>query len=64
LEQGVDLNVIRGRLGHAHLDTTNRYAEITLRTKQAVVAACLPPVDASEARNGRNGWREDEDSMK
>jgi integrase/recombinase XerD len=64
LEQGVDVNVIRGWLGHAHLDTTNRYAEITLRTKQAVVAACLPPVDASEARNGRNGWRKDEDLMK
>ncbi|MGA2074720.1 MAG: tyrosine-type recombinase/integrase [Terriglobia bacterium] len=63
LEQGVDVNVIRGWLGHANLDTTNRYAEITLRTKQAVAAACLPPVDASEARNGRNGWRKDQDLM-
>ena len=58
------MNVIRGWLGHANLDTTNRYAEITLRTKQAAAAACLPPVDASEVRNRRNGWRKDEDLMK
>ena len=64
LEQGVDVNVIRGWLGHANLDSTNRYAEITLRTKQAAAAACVPPVDGSEARNGRNGWRKDEDLMK
>jgi len=64
LEQGVDVNVIRGWLGHANLDTTNRYAEITLRTKQAAAAACLPPVDGLEARNRRNGWRKDEDLMK
>jgi site-specific recombinase XerD len=44
LEAGVDVNVIRGWLGHVSLATTNRYAEITLRTKQAAVAACLPPV--------------------
>jgi len=63
LEQGVDVNAIRGWLGHANLDTTNRYAEITLRTKQAAAAACLPPVDASEARKGRTGWRKDQDLM-
>ena len=43
LEQGVDINVIRARLGHVSLETTNRYVEITLRTKQTAVAACLPP---------------------
>ena len=45
-EAGIEVNVIRAWLGHFSLDTTNRYAEITLRTKQAAVAACLPPVDS------------------
>ena len=35
LEAGVDVNVIRAWLGHVRLDTTNRYAEITTRTKLA-----------------------------
>jgi integrase/recombinase XerD len=46
LEAGVEVNVIRAWLGHVSLDTTNRYAEITLRTKQAA-AVCAPPVDSS-----------------
>ena len=33
LESGVEVNVIRGWLGHADLTTTNRYAEINTRTK-------------------------------
>ena len=33
LESGVEINVIRGWLGHVSLDTTNRYAELTLRAK-------------------------------
>jgi integrase/recombinase XerD len=64
LEEGVDINVIRGWLGHASLETTNRYAEITLRMKQAAVAACLPPVEISEACRPSGGWRKDEDLMK
>ena len=59
LEAGVDVNVIRGWLGHVSLDTTNRYAEITLRTKQAAVAACLPPVDIPAASRPAGGWRKD-----
>ncbi|WP_292271988.1 tyrosine-type recombinase/integrase [Mesorhizobium sp.] len=31
LESGVEVNVIRSWLGHVSLDTTNRYAELTLR---------------------------------
>jgi site-specific recombinase XerD len=31
LEAGVDINVIRGWLGHVNLETTQRYAEINLR---------------------------------
>jgi site-specific recombinase XerD len=64
LEQGVEVNVIRAWLGHVSLDTTNRYAEITLRTKQAAVAACFPPVETSEALRPNNGWRKDEELMK
>lgn len=64
LEEGIDVNVIRGWLGHVSLDTTHRYAEITLRTKQAAVATCLPPVDPSETSRPNAGWRKDEELMK
>jgi integrase len=64
LEQGVEVNVIRAWLGHVSLDTTNRYAEITLRTKQTAVAACFPPVETSEALRPNSGWRKDEELMK
>lgn len=42
LEAGVEVNVIRAWLGHADLTTTNRYAEINTRTKQAALRACEP----------------------
>lgn len=42
LEAGVDINVIRGWLGHASLDTTNRYAEITMRLKTEAMKLCAP----------------------
>jgi integrase/recombinase XerD len=64
LEQGVEINVIRAWLGHVSLDTTNRYAEITLRTKQAAVAALLPPVDISEALRPNSEWHKDDELMK
>lgn len=57
LESGVEVNVIRGWLGHVSLDTTNRYAEINLRTKEAALHACEPPV-AGEDRP-RAIWRDD-----
>ncbi len=64
LEQGVDVNVIRAWLGHVSLDTTNRYAEITLRTRQAAVAACLPPVETRKTLRPDNEWRKDEELLK
>jgi site-specific recombinase XerD len=64
LEEGVDVNVIRGWLGHANLETTHRYAEITLRMKQSAMAACLPPVETPEACRTSSGWRKNEDLMK
>ena len=64
LEAGVEINVIRAWLGHASLETTHRYAEINLRTKQAAVSACLPPVDASGECRPTHGWRKDSDLLK
>lgn len=63
LESGVEPNVIRAWLGHVSLDTTNRYAEITMRTKQAALEACLPPT-SSAVRPVAAGWRKDQDLMK
>ncbi len=57
LEAGVEVNVIRGWLGHVKLDTTNRYAEINLKTKEAAVRACEPPPDDSHRRIV---WKNDE----
>jgi integrase/recombinase XerD len=59
LESGVEINVIRGWLGHVSLDTTNRYAEINMRSKEAALEACQPPVNASAAFPRRAIWRDD-----
>jgi site-specific recombinase XerD len=58
LESGVDPNVIRGWLGHVSLETTNRYAEITMRAKEAALKLCEPPVSAAHPR--KPPWRDDQ----
>jgi integrase/recombinase XerD len=58
LEAGVEVNVIRAWLGHACLETTNRYAEITLRTKQAALEKCMLPPTA-EKIPGKPVWQTD-----
>ena len=60
LEAGVEVNVIRGWLGHVSLETTNRYAEINMRTKEAALRACEPPTGSSEGFPRRPVWRSDE----
>lgn len=60
LESGVEVNVIRGWLGHLSLDTTNRYAEINIRAKEAALQACEPPATASAALPRKPVWRNDE----
>ena len=61
LESGVEVNVIRGWLGHAKLDTTNRYAEITLKSKEAALRAREPPADAVQSEShSRRVWKDDE----
>jgi site-specific recombinase XerD len=57
LESGVDVNVIRGWLGHVSLDTTNRYAEINIRMKQEALDACQPPSTSSVGPPRRPVWQ-------
>ncbi len=58
LEAGVDVNVIRGWLGHVSLNTTNRYAQITLRMKTEAMKLCAP--DGSDARKSQKAaWQDD-----
>jgi site-specific recombinase XerD len=40
LRAGVDINTIRGWLGHVSLDTTNVYAEVDLEMKAKALASC------------------------
>lgn len=54
LRAGVDINTIRGWLGHVSLNTTNIYAEIDLETKARALAAC----SVSEEQESVIPWRE------
>lgn len=58
LESGVDVNVIRGWLGHVSLETTNRYAEISIRTKEAALRCCEPTFGPDETYRGARVWRD------
>lgn len=62
LEAGVEVNVIRGWLGHASLETTNRYAEITLRMKAAALSICDPGAAVPRATRGPI-WTRDKDLL-
>jgi site-specific recombinase XerD len=57
LESGVDVNVIRGWLGHVSLDTTNRYAEISIRMKQEALESCQLPSTSSVGPPRRPVWQ-------
>ena len=59
LEAGVDVNVIRGWLGHADLTTTNRYAEINTKAKIEALRATEPPSTSAGSRQ-RPIWRDDQ----
>jgi site-specific recombinase XerD len=50
LRAGVDINTIRGWLGHASVNTTNVYAEVDLEAKAQALAACSPG-------GGRSPWK-------
>jgi len=64
LEAGVEVNVIRAWLGHVSLDTTNRYAEINMRAKEAALEACEPPLGVSGAFPRRPVWQDDPSLLK
>ena len=64
LEAGVEVNVIRAWLGHASLETTNRYAEITLRTKRAALEKCALPTAAGERIPRKPAWQTDDTLLK
>ena len=57
LQSGVDINTIRGWLGHVSLTTTNIYAEIDLATKAKALATCCP------AGETKIKWRNQPDLM-
>jgi integrase/recombinase XerD len=59
LEAGVEVNVIRGWLGHADLTTTNRYAEINTKAKMAALRATEPPSTSGGPRT-KPVWQSDE----
>ena len=59
LEAGVEVNVIRGWLGHADLTTTNRYAEINTKAKIEALRNTEPPGTSAEPHT-KPIWRSDE----
>ena len=58
LEAGVELNVIRGWLGHADISTTNHYAEINTKAKEEVLRVC-DPLGTDGAFPRKPVWRDD-----
>jgi len=56
LQAGVDINTIRGWLGHVSLVTTNIYAETDLATKAKALASCTVYEEISKGKS----WREPE----
>ena len=53
---GVDVTVIRSWMGHAHLDTTNRYAQASLETKREALEKITPEVHAAPPPR----WKQDD----
>ena len=56
LEAGVEVNVIRGWLGHVGLETTNRYAQTTVPINAAAMRLCAPPTTDAHVR--KPAWRD------
>jgi site-specific recombinase XerD len=54
LQAGVDINTIRGWLGHVSLSTTNIYAEIDLEMKAKALAKC----EITEGHQQHKHWRD------
>jgi integrase/recombinase XerD len=56
LQAGVDLVTISHWLGHASVETTNRYAAVDLETKRAALSKARPVGDSDPAIAA---WRTD-----
>jgi integrase/recombinase XerD len=54
LRAGVDINTIRGWLGHVSLETTNIYAEVDFETKAKALAKC----EMTNIKTVGNHWRD------
>jgi site-specific recombinase XerD len=54
LKSGVDLSTISHLLGHASINTTNRYAKIDLEMKRQAIAKVKPV-----PRQSRTPWSQD-----
>lgn len=63
LESGAGLNVIRAWLGHASLESTHRYAEVTYRMKAEMVERCAPPEFVPGRPSNYLGWRKSADLL-
>ena len=63
LEAGVELNVIRGWLGHVSIETTNHYAQLTVRTKLAAMQTCELPSNTSAGLRRRSGGKDDQELL-
>jgi len=61
LQAGVDLVTISHWLGHASVETTNRYAAVDLETKRAALAKAQP---LAAADTGLASWRKDASIVK
>lgn len=59
LSSGVEINTVRAWLGHASLETTNVYAEVSLEGKARALAKC--EVTAGQARS--KPWHTDKNIM-
>ena len=56
---GVDVTVIRSWLGHAHLDTTNHYAQANLETKRKALEQLDPTLRPTKPPR----WKQDADLL-
>jgi len=56
LKSGVDLVTISHWLGHASINTTNRYASIDMEMKRAAIAKAEPPYESLQTPSA---WRTD-----
>jgi site-specific recombinase XerD len=62
LRAGVDINTIRAWLGHASLETTNRYAEVDLEIKAKALETCAV-TGPDPAPKPKPNWHSDNDLL-